>query len=56
MYKQPKNIYTKRDFVSHLKDKKPTEEERKQEEEKKQIGRELIKQDVKRQFQANPKV
>jgi hypothetical protein len=55
MYKQPKNVYTKRDLVSHLKDKKPTEEERKQEEEKKQIGRELIKQDVKRQFQANPK-
>jgi len=56
MFKQPKNAYTKRDLVSHLKTKQPTEEERKQEEEKKQIGRELIKQDVKRQFQGNPKV
>ena len=36
--------------------KKNKEEERKEEEEKKQIGRELIKQDVKKVFQANPKV
>lgn len=53
MFKQPTNVYTKRDL---LKNKQPTEEQKKQEEEKKQIGRELIKQDVKRQFQANPKV
>jgi hypothetical protein len=55
MYKQPNNVYTTRDVVSHLKTKKPTEDEKKKEEEKKQIGRELIKQDVKRQFQANTK-
>jgi len=55
MFKQPKNAYTTRDFVSHLKNKQSTEEQKKQEEEKKQIGRELIKQDVKRQFQGNPK-
>jgi hypothetical protein len=55
MFKQPKNVYTTRDLISHLKTKQPTEEQKKQEEEKKQIGRELIKQDVKRQFQANPK-
>lgn len=56
MFKQPKNAYTTRDLVSHLSTKEPTEEEKKKEEEKKQIGRELIKQDVKRQFQGNPKI
>jgi len=56
MYKQPKNPYTQRDLVSHLSKIKQTEEERKKEEEKKQIGRELIKKDIKRQFQANTKL
>jgi hypothetical protein len=56
MYKQPNNVYTMRDFSYHLRKKKPNEEMKKQEEEKKQIGRELIKQDVKKQFQANTKI
>lgn len=52
MYKQKHRIMGYKPIIQ----KKNKEEERKEEEEKKQIGRELIKQDVKKVFQANPKV
>lgn len=51
MYKQNHRVMGYRPIIQN----KNKEEEKKEEEQKKQIGRELIKQDVKKQFQANPK-